>query len=958
MGNARDTGYLQNIVTYDANDNIVLPADLSIAGNLGLGVTPSNSYAGSVSFEIGANGILWSEQASSIYNSMSIGSNFYYNSAGSLLYKNTGVASSRYIQYQGSHFWYSAPSGTAGNAISFTEAMTLNASGNLLVGTTTDNGAKLQVSGAATFSSSVTASGNASTTPSFIANNSSSAGGTAQHYIDFTAGATVISRMSRGNGASGLAGNGLNIDNFDGFGVRLNQLGGSGGTFSVTGGAATFSSSVTATNLNLTDGGGAAINNVNGNLFIQTGAGTGWIFRNGPSGYAEYMRLTPTGSLGIGTTSPQQKLEVNGKIALTADVSRRVLEVDGSNNLLVGGGFNTIYMNGNVGIGTSSPASKLDVSTGVDSDAGLIGISIGGTVANSRQALIEKQTSGTRTLGIYSSLSASVFEPISFYTGVGTAKLSILEGGEVLVGGDIELNTSVTVTDLTIQGTGRGQLNLFRNDTSIAATNTFGIIGFWGNDTASNIPVMHASIEAVASETHGSTSNPTDLIFKTTPSASVTRAEAMRITSSGNVGIGTTSPGQLLTLGGTASPQLSIVSSTTTGSSEIYFGDSAAVYRGAILYDHTSDYLTLHAGTGERMRITSSGNVLIGTTTDSGYKLDVQQGATNAAKFNFAVTGAWGGGANQDHGMLISGARYPSDTNTSLLHIINTDNTSLFRVTDYGKVGIGTDSPSAELEILKSQSTGPVLKLTNPETNNTSQDLGVLGFVSGDLSTGQANLIRASVKGIAGELSYGTGGQLVFSTMQTYAGSGTLTDLIERMRIDSTGVVRITNLTSNGLIGTDSSGNLRTVVSEYTEIATGTISYSNNSGASWGINNSFPATIRNYDDDGMAGSAGVGTSLNLGRGVTFDLGSAKAVRRIVERGYPTKNLNIIIVQYSTDNSNWTDIYVYNHVYGNTQKTMEFNPTGAISARYWRWFIHSWSEREVQNYYTYESIIYT
>ena len=97
MGNARDTGYLQNIVTYDANDNIVLPADLSIAGNLGLGVTPSNSYAGSVSFEIGANGILWSEQGSSIYNSMSIGSNFYYNSAGSLLYKNTGVASSRYI---------------------------------------------------------------------------------------------------------------------------------------------------------------------------------------------------------------------------------------------------------------------------------------------------------------------------------------------------------------------------------------------------------------------------------------------------------------------------------------------------------------------------------------------------------------------------------------------------------------------------------------------------------------------------------------------------------------------------------------------------------------------------------------------------------------------------------------------------------------------------------------------
>jgi hypothetical protein len=133
---------------------------LNGAGNLGLGVTPSNSFAGSVSFEIGASGILWSEQASSIYNSMSIGSNFYFNSAGSLLYKNTGVASSRYTQYQGSHVWYSAPSGTAGNAISFTQAMTLFATGNLLVGTPSpisDNGAKLQVSGTATVTSTVTA---------------------------------------------------------------------------------------------------------------------------------------------------------------------------------------------------------------------------------------------------------------------------------------------------------------------------------------------------------------------------------------------------------------------------------------------------------------------------------------------------------------------------------------------------------------------------------------------------------------------------------------------------------------------------------------------------------------------------------------------------------------------------------------------------------------------------------
>jgi hypothetical protein len=38
------------------------------------------------------------------------------------------------------HQWFNAPSGTAGNAITFTQAMTLDASGNLLVGTTSASG--------------------------------------------------------------------------------------------------------------------------------------------------------------------------------------------------------------------------------------------------------------------------------------------------------------------------------------------------------------------------------------------------------------------------------------------------------------------------------------------------------------------------------------------------------------------------------------------------------------------------------------------------------------------------------------------------------------------------------------------------------------------------------------------------------------------------------------------------
>ena len=117
-------------------------------GNVGIAVVPSNAFIGSNTLEIGANGVIWSETASSSFNSLILGLNFYYNAGGTPVYKNSGVESSRYFQYQGSHQWYTAPSGTAGNAISFTQTMTLFATGNLGIGVGgTDSGEKLQVSG-------------------------------------------------------------------------------------------------------------------------------------------------------------------------------------------------------------------------------------------------------------------------------------------------------------------------------------------------------------------------------------------------------------------------------------------------------------------------------------------------------------------------------------------------------------------------------------------------------------------------------------------------------------------------------------------------------------------------------------------------------------------------------------------------------------------------------------------
>ena len=96
---------------------------LDSSGNLGLGVTPSAWQAGSAIQMAGGQG----------YSRFGITNNAYYDGA-AYRYVSTAAAT-LYGNSSGSHLWFNAPSGTAGNAISFTQAMTLDASGNLGIGT-------------------------------------------------------------------------------------------------------------------------------------------------------------------------------------------------------------------------------------------------------------------------------------------------------------------------------------------------------------------------------------------------------------------------------------------------------------------------------------------------------------------------------------------------------------------------------------------------------------------------------------------------------------------------------------------------------------------------------------------------------------------------------------------------------------------------------------------------------
>jgi hypothetical protein len=185
-------------------------ARIDSSGNLGLGMAPSawasnrsviqlkgGTTAGGAYFVSGA-----ATQALIGTNAYSDGTNFLYL---------TSNAASIYDQSGGAHSWLIAASGTAGNAISFTTAMALNASGNLGIGTTapdeklhvvsTADALGVRVSGsvpniAVNLYNSGTGGRNWGV---FSTNNGSGAGGGNLAIFDYTAGAYRAVFDSSGN---------------------------------------------------------------------------------------------------------------------------------------------------------------------------------------------------------------------------------------------------------------------------------------------------------------------------------------------------------------------------------------------------------------------------------------------------------------------------------------------------------------------------------------------------------------------------------------------------------------------------------------------------------------------------------------------------------------------------------------------------------------------------------------
>jgi hypothetical protein len=197
-----------------ANGTATTPTEgmrLDPSGNLGLGVTPANwsglSNAGVIETQsyalvnIGTNAVDFTQNA--------IG-----DGAGNYKYRTTEFAS-KYGQVQGRHQWFNAPSGTAGNTITFTQAMTLTSGGDLLVGTTSQptgvGSSRLGVVCSASDYAVGVNSTNATPYGLYIRYTAASPNGTGSSFFYFQDSTAVRAYMQSNGGLANYSGNDSNL---------------------------------------------------------------------------------------------------------------------------------------------------------------------------------------------------------------------------------------------------------------------------------------------------------------------------------------------------------------------------------------------------------------------------------------------------------------------------------------------------------------------------------------------------------------------------------------------------------------------------------------------------------------------------------------------------------------------------------------------------------------------------
>jgi hypothetical protein len=480
----------------------------------------------------------------------------------------------------------------------------------------------------------------------------------------------------------------------------------------------------------------------------------------------EAMRMSITGNVGIGTSSPAIKLQVSDLDQATARIG--VQNVNGQNYQLVAGnpgasntGFaifdatasaTRMYLDssGNFGIGTTSPGTKLDVngqtrSTSLDAIGSLASFASGGGLANYYSG------SGIGVIRAYSNNAGAA--------GTLTFNASGAENMRIDTSGNVGIGTSSPGTKLTVAGASEAirmaNATPYLSFYNAAQSTRFGYIQHNGTNL-SLVNGEAGSLEMYTSNTLRATLN-----------------------SSGNVLVGTTTDyGGRLTLIPAANP-----TTASASTNQIAIGESSAnsAYRLNIGYIFTGGYASsiqsIAGGVGANLLLNADGgNVGIGASSPS-FKLDVQGNSAVTATFvrsrnNDATSASFAGyGCSTGEGVNAEWYSYSSantfGTKTNHPQLFITNNTERARITAAGLVGIGVTNPGYPLAVASNASGGTIRIV-----GRSADGIGTLEFSSNDQATTQAYIQGGSTP------------YLLFGTSTT-----------ERMRITSAGYLEFPNST-------------------------------------------------------------------------------------------------------------------------------------------------------------------